>query len=99
MKYRLLYIIIILHISLNLFADTYPKDPRIDIINYAYKIKLSDATDKIEAEATIEARFLADGVTTLRLDLTNAGTDGKGMVVSKVTSEGKVISKTLFRWV
>ena len=94
MKYRLLYIIIILHISLNLHADTYPKDPRIDIINYAYKIKLSDATDKIEGEATVEARYLADGVTTLRLDLTNAGTDGKGMIVSKVISEGKNLKYT-----
>lgn len=90
----LFFLLISVGMSNTLFADTYPKDPRIDIINYAYKIKLSDATDKIEAEATVEARFLADGVTTLRLDLTNIGTDGKGMTVSKVISEGKELNYT-----
>jgi aminopeptidase N len=77
-------------ISASAFLDTYPKNPNIDVINYIFKLELSDTTDEIVAEATVDVRFLSDGIAELRLDLTNAGNalNGKGMSVSRVTSGG-----------
>lgn len=71
--------------------DLYPKNPNIDVINYIFKIELSDATDEIVCEATIDVRFLADGVNSIRLDLVNStkGLAGKGMTISRVIHDGK----------
>jgi aminopeptidase N len=73
-------------------ADTYPKDPRIDILNYTYRISLYDSSDAINGEARIEVRYLADGVSALRLDLANLDpSSGKGMTVSAVQLEGAAL--------
>lgn len=73
------------------FRDTYPKNDGIDVINYEFRLELSDSTDEIFGEATIDVRFLADGITELRLDLVEAGpeTGAKGMRVSKVVHDGR----------
>ena len=76
-------------LSATALADTYPKDPRIDILDYTYRISLYDSSDAINGEARIEVRYLADGVATLRLDLANLDpATGKGMTVSAVQLEG-----------
>ena len=67
-------------------TDTYPKNSNIDALNYAFRITLSDSTDEIMGEATIDIRFLAAGLTRVRLDLINQAGDGRGMAVSRVTS-------------
>ncbi len=74
-------------------ADTYPKNPNIDILNYRFHLTLSDATDEIRGETTITARFLADGITELRLDLITQSADrnGFGMNVSSVRSGGDAV--------
>ena len=96
MKNWLLRIILVL--PLYTFAvvpptDNYPKNPNIDVINYQFRIELSDTTDEIACEETIEVRYLVAGVTKLRLDLIKASEamENKGMVVSQVISEGKVL--------
>ena len=73
--------------------DTYPKNPGIDVINYFFKIALSDDTDEIVGEATIDVNFLTSGTRELRLDLTNTSKElaGKGMTVQRVTSGGNEI--------
>ena len=68
-------------------ADTYPKNPDIDVLNYAFALTLSDATDEIVGEATVDIRFLVDGITRVRLDLINQGSDGRGMAVTEVHFE------------
>lgn len=75
-------------------ADTYPKNPRIDILHYAFRIGLSDETDVIQCEATVTVRFLTTGTDLLRLDLIKAtpALNGKGMTVSQVTSDGKPLT-------
>ena len=75
------------------FFDTYPKNPNIDVINYIFKVDLSDTTDEIVGEATVDVRFLVDGIQEVRLDLINASKDlgGKGMNVSRVTGDGKAV--------
>lgn len=97
MKNWLLQIILVL--PLYAFArvppsDTYPKNPNIDVIHYTFNIALSDTTDAIACEETIEVRYLAAGVTTLRLDLIKASEklENKGMVVNQVISEGKILA-------
>ncbi len=73
--------------------DTYPKNSKIDVINYIFEIELSDSTDEIVGKATVDLRFLNDGLLEFRLDLTNRSNElnGKGMSVSKVVSDGKQI--------
>ena len=62
--------------------DNYPKNPNIDALNYVFRLTLSDETDEIVGEATMDVRFKIDGITELRLDFINATRDGKGMTVS-----------------
>jgi aminopeptidase N len=74
-------------------VDDYPKNPHIDIERYVFDLTLNDTNDSLAGSATIVARFLADSLTSLRLDLVNAGFDsaGRGMAVSQVTSGGQVL--------
>jgi aminopeptidase N len=59
-------------------------------MHYTFRITLSDENDEVTGEATIEVRFLADGVSQLALDL--AGAAGpKGMTVASVTSGGSPV--------
>ncbi len=76
--------------------DTYPKNPGIDALNYAFRIELSDTTDAIRGELTMDLRFVAAGVRAVRLDLINASSanDGKGMKVSTVMLNGATVSFT-----
>lgn len=81
-------------LSLSATADTYPKNPKIDALNYAFTIELSDATDEILVALTMDVRFVGEGVKSLRLDLINASPNlgGKGMTVTSVTSEGLALA-------
>ena len=65
--------------------DTYPKNPAIDALNYAFALTLSDETDMISGEATIDLRFLEAGIDEVRLDLIELKADGNGMRVLAVT--------------
>ena len=75
-------------------TDPYPKNPKIDALNYIFEITLSDETDVIKMNATIDVRFLDDGVKELRLDLIkkSAALEGKGMTVSAVNSNGEAVT-------
>lgn len=64
-------------------ADTYPRQPGIDAAHYVFRVSLSDTSDEIEGEATVELRFLVDGLTQFELDLASAS-DGTGMTVTAV---------------
>ncbi|HLO81042.1 MAG TPA: M1 family metallopeptidase [Chitinophagaceae bacterium] len=69
------------------FADDYPRNYSIDIIHYAFELKLLDNTDEITGKATISILFKADDISQVRLDLINRTEQrsGKGMVVESVT--------------
>ena len=92
----LLLVVPLCTISAFTFTDPYPKNPNIDAINYSFRIHLSDSTDEIRCEETIAVRYLAAGVTALRLDLIKASKalGNKGMVVGTVVSEGKTLAYT-----
>ncbi len=99
MQNRLLLILLILPLYTALafpFSDPYPKNPNIDAINYRFQIKVSDTSDEIQCEETIDIKYLAAGVSILRLDLINTSEKlgNKGMVVSKVVFEDKTLEYT-----
>ncbi len=70
-----------------LSADTYPRQPGIDVIHYAFRLALTDASNEIAGEATVTVKFLRDGVADLSLDLTSLSA-GKGMTVQSVRRGG-----------
>jgi len=76
--------------------DGYPKNPKVDVINYIFKIELADNTDEIFCETTVDIRFIGKGVEKIRLDLINASSElgNKGMVVSSVSSNGMMLEYT-----
>ncbi len=75
-------------------ADTYPRQPGVDVQHYEFQLTLSDATDEIQGRATVDVRFVRAGVATVELDLVNAAgrTDGRGMTVAGVTSDGAPVA-------
>lgn len=72
-------------------ADDYPRQPGIDALHYAFRLTLADDDDHLVAEATIDLRFVEDGLTGFALDLATPS-GGKGMTVSGVTSSGKPLA-------
>ena len=75
-------------------TDIYPKNPNIDALNYTFRIELSDTTDEILGQATVDIRFRANGITQVRLDLINERSGGRGMAVSEVTSSDGPVAFT-----
>src|SRR5262245_3307715 len=75
-------------------TDTYPRQNGVDAIHYVFRLSLltTDANE-IKGEATVDLRFMADGLREVFLDLTSAA-DGKGMTVVKVTSNGQDLAYT-----
>ncbi len=72
-------------------TDPYPKNPDIDALHYRFEFELSDESDEIRAKATIDVRFLAADIESLRLDLinTSAALENKGMTVQSVVLDGE----------
>src|SRR6476661_190496 len=64
-----------------LWADTYPRQPGIDVEHYVFRVTLNDDSDEIAGETTVTVRFVKDGVTQFALDL------GSAMTVSEVGSD------------
>ena len=75
------------------FADNYPRQPGIDAQHYIFRVTLSDDNDEVAGEATVDLRFVSEGVTRFALDLTSVK-DGKGMTVSQVTSGNAPVAFT-----
>jgi aminopeptidase N len=96
MRNNMLCIALLLLIPALSNADTYPKNAKVDVLNYIFRISLSDATYEIKCEVTVDVKYVGAGVEMLRLDLVNAtaALQNKGMHVSGVVSEGKPISYT-----
>src|SRR5471030_1556498 len=73
-------------------ADTYPRQPGIDARHYAIRLTLlTNDSNEIQAEATVTLRIVTPGTREAVLDLTSLTPDGKGMTVTSVTSDGRVL--------
>jgi len=69
-------------------SDTYPRQPGVDAVHYVFRLSLlTDESNEIHGEATVQLKLAADGVREVFLDLTSPA-DGKGMTVSSVTNNG-----------
>ena len=77
----------LLTISHDGYADTYPKNLSVDIIHYAFELKLSDLSNEIKGKTTISFLSKSDNVKTIRLDLINQSEkfSNKGMIVDRVS--------------
>ena len=66
--------------------DGYPRQPGIDVLEYAFNLRLSDESDEIHGFAKIRILFARDGVTSLNLDLVSKSkVSATGMAVSGVS--------------
>ncbi|PZX60458.1 peptidase M1-like protein [Algoriphagus ratkowskyi] len=85
-KYGLLIFSFLLVSVTSAFADKYPKNLKVDVLNYLFNIDLSDTSDEIKVDMTVDVRYLGAGVDYLRLDLTKASAalENKGMTVHQV---------------
>ena len=82
----------ILGLGSQLRADTYPRQPGIDARHYAVGLTLlTSDSNEIQAAATVTLRIVTAGTRTALLDLTSATPDGKGMTVTRVTSDGRAV--------
>ncbi|MGE3277360.1 MAG: M1 family metallopeptidase [Vicinamibacterales bacterium] len=90
-----IFLLVALCAAVPLHADTYPKNPRVDVVNYQFALELQDQTDAIAGTADITVRFVADGETSLRLDLIDKDpATGKGMTVQGVGLDGATLPFT-----
>lgn len=63
-------------------ADTYPRVEGVDVLEYVFRLTVSDESDAIEGVTTIEVEFDGEGRSELPLDLVGPSPDGKtGMTV------------------
>ena len=71
-----------------LCADTYPRQPGVDVLDYSFRLTLRDDTDVLEGETTVAFRVASDGLATLALDLVQpkAESPERGMAVSAVAT-------------
>src|SRR5687768_7624592 len=69
-------------------ADVYPRQPGIDAQHYLFRVSLTDASDEIACEATVQLRVSSGDVREAQLDLAPQA-NGKGMAVQSVSRDGK----------
>jgi aminopeptidase N len=76
------------------FADNYPKNYAIDVLHYKFELTLSDKSDELIGQTTIDVLFKTDTSRQLRFDLVNrsAQLQGMGMHIETVLFENKPIS-------
>ncbi len=74
-------------------ADTYPRQPGIDVVHYVFRLRFTEASNEISGDATITMKITAPNVSEAYLDLTSAAS-GKGMSVSKVTVANSAVKHT-----
>lgn len=94
--YALLMLAFVCDASARQYSDSYPKNPDIDMLNYAFHLELSDDSDSISGTTVATAKFLAGGMSELRLDLIKQSEEleGKGMTVDGVEMNGQALSFT-----
>jgi aminopeptidase N len=74
-------------------ADTYPRQPGLDVLHYVFRLTLRDDTDAIAGEATVRIRSLAEGLQEVALDLASEAEE-RGMKVAAVEGAGGPLAFT-----
>ena len=75
-------------------ADTYPRQPGIDVVHYAFRLTLTDETDAISSKATVDFQVLVDGTDALTLDLAQPKPESpdRAMTVDGVSEKGAPVA-------
>ena len=81
-------VLLILATAARIAADTYPRQPAIDAQHYTFRLTLTDESNEILGEATVDLRFVPAGVHEFALDL------AAPMTVDAVTSAGEALPFT-----
>ena len=68
-------------------ADTYPRQPGLDVLHYVFELTLRDDRDVLEGVARVRVRALQE-LREVTLDLASESS-GKGMKVSGVEADGR----------
>jgi aminopeptidase N len=87
MPWRIAALLLLLTATLD--ADTYSRQPGVDILHYVFRIGLTDQSSEITGETTVTAKFLRDGVAEINLDLTSLSV-ASGMTVQSVRRGGPI---------
>ena len=87
MTLRLIALLLLFPAALR--ADTYPRQPGVDVIHYVFRVTLNDTASDITGETTITVRYLRDAVAELNLDLTSMSV-ATGMTVQSVRRGGPI---------
>jgi aminopeptidase N len=74
-----------------LSANAQSPGAAIDVQHYGFNIQLNDKNDTIKGQAEISLRYLKDAGS-IQINLVKQKADGKGMLVSDITENGKPIS-------
>ena len=85
----LLFLALVFPLSLQ--ADNYPRDHRVDVVDYVFRLSLSDGHDRIQGHATVTCAYTSDGEAVVTLDLASEDKTG-GMKVERVTQDGNPVS-------
>jgi aminopeptidase N len=70
-------------------GQSHPPGATFDVLHYRFGIALSDASNAIEGEATVEVGILEAGTEAVALDLIGTRPEGTGMTVTAVTEDGE----------
>jgi aminopeptidase N len=73
---------VLMSLAMPVFADTYTRQPEIDVVHYEINLELSDSSDTISATTRIHVMMRRDGVSHMWLDFA-------GMSVDRLTVSGK----------
>lgn len=65
-----------LFLAFECYADTYTRQPDIDVVHYDLSLELSDASNVISATARVHIRIKRDGVSSAWLDFAGMTVDG-----------------------
>src|SRR5688572_7127544 len=70
-------------------ADTYPRQPGIDVLHYVFRLGLTDQSSEITGETTMTVKFTGNLVADLNLDLASMNV-ASGMTVLSVRRGGPI---------
>jgi aminopeptidase N len=74
-------------------SDPYPRNLTVDVIHYQFQLRISDESNEIIGEASVEVLFLAPGMTTFELDLVGQAPGEKtGMRITSLTSDQQAVT-------
>jgi aminopeptidase N len=87
MSWRLAALLVLSTATLH--ADTYPRQPGVDVLHYVFRLGLTDQSSEITGETTMTVKFTRDLVADLNLDLASMNV-ASGMTVQSVRRGGPI---------